>query len=223
MCAAVEESFGTVAGAAAAFMCRPVPKSRGPVVDAQALEAAVVRVLQVAMTTPDVIAALREATAHLLEDLAACWSVQPDACEAAAASCLALSSPLLSQPAIAGSLYRRLCPLLAGLPPGRALALLHATWAATPCALRASRIVRPLQGFISSELAAARSTTAAVVAAIRVLALLHAANAESGDPMGAEEFYSDFISANANLVEDFGLWCVRGQPGALANSPATAC
>ena len=222
MSAAVEESFGTVAGAAAAFMCRPV-QSRGPVVDAQALEAAAVRVLQVAITMPDVIAALREATAHMVEDLTACWSVQPDACEAAAAACVALLSPLLSQPAIAGGLYRRLCPLLAGLPPGRALALLHTTWAATPCALRASRIVRPLQGFISSELAAARSTTAAVVAAIRVLSLLHAANAESGDPIGAEEFYNEFISANANLVEDFGLWCVHRRPGALFNSPTTAC
>ena len=210
VCATVEECFGTVAGAAATFMCRPVPQPCGPVLDAQLLEESVVRVLQVAKTTPDVIAALREATAHLVEDLAACWSVQPDACEAAAAACVALTSPLLSQPGIAGGLYRRLCPLLAGLPPGRALALLRATLAATPCALRASRMVRPLQGFITSELAAARSTTSAVVASIHVLALLHAANAESSDPMSAEEFYSEFISSNANLVEDFGLWCVRG-------------
>ena len=215
VCAAIETTFGSVAGAAGTFMVRPLSAARGPaLIDAQRLETVAVRVLHVGLRHPEVISVLRDATGHLLDDLATCWSVQPDACEAAAAAAVAAQSPLLSQPGLAGALYRKLCPMLAdwvaGFPESRAQALLCAGWRATPSTLRASRVVRPLNGFITSELASCRSTTPAVVSAVKVLGLLHAVNGECPDALPAEEFYNPFISEHANVAEDFGLWMNNG-------------
>ncbi len=141
--AAVDAAFGSVRGAAATFMCRPVAPG-GALMDAQRVEVASVRALNLGLRAPEVVAALREATTRLVDELEASWTQQAGACEATAAAAVAAQSVLLSQPALAAPLLRKLCPLLAA-PPPRFRALLLAGWAETPGALLASRSVRPLQ------------------------------------------------------------------------------
>jgi len=208
--AAVDAALGSVRGAACAFMHRPVAPG-GPLIDAARVEAASVRVLSLGLRAPEAITALREAATRLVEELAAGWAHQAGACEHAAAAAVAAQSVLLGQPALGGALLRRLCPLLAAPPPRVRTLLLHG-WAATPGALLASRVVRPLQAFVTAELKAANATTSIAVAAIRTLALLEEANRSNtrGDALHPEEWYNAFVSEHFNVAEDFNLWVTGG-------------
>jgi ubiquitin-protein ligase E3 A len=236
--AAIDAALGSVCGAAAAFAHRPRPHASAavaaasaideddaddaplappppppaPLIDAARLEACSVRALSLGIRFPEVVSALRGATERLVEELRA-NATSLRAREHAAALAVAAHSPLLSTAAPGAALLRTLCPLLACASP-RVRAGLRAGWACTPAALLASRTVRPLQAFVSAEITSARATTPHVVAAIRVLALAHAANAAPSRPLAealsADEFCNSVISDNFNVSEDFSLWVHGG-------------
>ncbi len=71
--------------------------------------------------------------------------------------------------------------------------LLVRWWASYPPDLLNERLIQPMQAFITKELAAVKKLTSSIMAVIKVLARVEAANQLAGGPLPPECFYNTLI------------------------------
>jgi ubiquitin-protein ligase E3 A len=177
----------------------------------------------VALCSASVSGALYKATNALLDDLhrhaRALGSPERAALLLAAAQC-----PLLADRAAGGVLVPRLCHTILRAPR-TARARLVGWWADYPADLLATRVVAPLQAFLTAELCATKKLTAAVMHAIKVLALVEEANA-AGRALPPDAFYNELISEKLDVEDHYVAWrqshdAPAAQPG--SDGPFSFC
>jgi len=177
----------------------------------------------VALCSASVSGALYKAANALLDDLhrhaRALGSPERAALLLAAAQC-----PLLADRTAGAVLVPRLCHTILRAPR-TARARLVAWWADYPADLLAQRVVAPLQAYLTAELCATKKLTAAVMNAIKVLALVEEANA-AGRALPPDAFYNELISEKLDVEDHYVAWrqshdAPAAQPG--ADGPFSFC
>lgn len=103
----------------------------------------------------------------------------------------ALQSPLLGDSRSANSLIPRICNIVLAAPSS-CRHLLVRWWAEYPAELLESRVVRPLQRYLTDELYATKKLTVSVMNAIKVLQQVEEAN-QLGRMLPPEAFYNELI------------------------------
>lgn len=116
----------------------------------------------------------------------------------------ALQSPLLGDPRSGSFLIPRLCNIVLAAPPS-CRHLLVQWWAEYPPELLQSRVVRPLQRYLTDELYATKKLTVAVMNAIRTLAQVEEAN-QLGRRLPPEAFYNELISEKLDVLDHYVAW-----------------
>jgi len=215
------------AGAAAPFG-PPPPAPLGPA----AAAAAAARESIGNLCCASIHSSLYRATNLLLDDLhrhARLLSTP----ERAQAMLAAAQSPLLGDAAAAAVLVPRLCNTVL-LAPTACRRVLVKWWAEYPPALLELRVVRPLQRYLTTELAATKKLTVAVMSAIKVLACVEEASQLGGGSAGPllppEAFYNELISDKLDVEDHYVAWrqthesagmaMAGGAGGAAASSSA---
>ena len=128
--------------------------------------------------------------------------------ERAQAMLAAAQSPLLGDRAAAAVLVPRLCNTIL-LAPTACRRVLVKWWAEYPTDLLELRVVRPLQRYLTDELAATKKLTVAVMSAIKVLACVEEASQLGGTPsplLPPEAFYNELISDKLDVEDHYVAW-----------------
>ena len=116
----------------------------------------------------------------------------------------AIQSPLLGDSRCANSLIPRVCNIVLA-SPSTCRHLLVGWWAAYDPSLLETRVVRPLQTYLTDELYATKKLTISVMNAIKVLALVEEAN-QLGRLLPPEAFYNELISEKLDVLDHYVAW-----------------
>ncbi|GFR50165.1 hypothetical protein Agub_g12331, partial [Astrephomene gubernaculifera] len=128
----------------------------------------------------------------------------------------ALQHPLLSEPACARQLLPRLAATVMAAPP-LVRSWLVRWWAEYPGPLLESRVVQPLQAFLTRELGATKKLTTPVMNVIKVLARVEEA-ASLSRSLPPEAFYNTLISEKLDVQDHYTAWR-QGQELAAGRDP----
>lgn len=116
----------------------------------------------------------------------------------------AIQSPLLGDSRCANSLIPRVCNIVLA-SPSTCRHLLVGWWAAYDPSLLETRVVRPLQMYLTDELYATKKLTISVMNAIKVLALVEEAN-QLGRLLPPDAFYNELISEKLDVLDHYVAW-----------------
>lgn len=116
----------------------------------------------------------------------------------------AMQCLLLSDPRCANSLIPRICNAVLAAPSS-CRHLLVKWWAEYPADLLESRVVRPLQKYLTDELYATKKLTVSVMNVIKVLAKVEEAN-QLGRKLLPEAFYNELISEKLDVLDHYVAW-----------------
>ena len=116
----------------------------------------------------------------------------------------AIQSPLLGDSRCANSLIPRVCNIVLA-SPATCRHLLVGWWAAYDPSLLETRVVKPLQTYLTDELYATKKLTISVMNAIKVLAMVEEAN-QLGRLLPPEAFYNELISEKLDVLDHYVAW-----------------
>ena len=116
----------------------------------------------------------------------------------------ALQSPLLGDSRCSNSLIPRVCNIVLA-SPSSCRHLLIGWWSSYDSTLLETRVVMPLQRYLTDELYATKKLTISVMNAIKVLALVEEAN-QVGRRLPPEAFYNELISEKLDVLDHYVAW-----------------
>lgn len=116
----------------------------------------------------------------------------------------AIQSPLLGDSRCANSLIPRVCNIILA-SPSTCRHLLVGWWSTYEASLLETRVVKPLQKYLTDELYATKKLTISVMNAIKVLALVEEAN-QLGRLLPPEAFYNELISEKLDVLDHYVAW-----------------
>ncbi|GLI67883.1 hypothetical protein VaNZ11_012174, partial [Volvox africanus] len=150
-----------------------------------------------------VLAAVRDAITALVDDLAAHMGLLGTP-ERAQVLLAALQHPLLSDPHCARQLLPKLVATAMGAAPVVRTWLVH-WWAEYPGPLLESRVVTPLQAYLTRELGATKRLTTPLMDVIKVLARVAEAASRSNS-LPSEVFYNALVSEKLDVQDHYSAW-----------------
>ncbi|GIL57699.1 hypothetical protein Vafri_12863 [Volvox africanus] len=151
----------------------------------------------------NVLAAVRDAITALVDDLAAHMGLLGTP-ERAQVLLAALQHPLLSDPNCARQLLPKLVATVMGAAPVVRTWLVH-WWAEYPGPLLESRVVAPLQAYLTRELGATKRLTTPLMDVIKVLARVAEAASRSNS-LPPEAFYNALVSEKLDVQDHYSAW-----------------
>eukprot|EP00884_Botryococcus_braunii_P023346 jgi/Botrbrau1/9696/Bobra.0201s0026.1 len=117
---------------------------------------------------------------------------------------VALHSHILAEQSVAGKLIPNICEIILNAPSS-CRHLLVKWWADYKAVLLRTRVVEPLQQFLTSELSQTKKLTKEVMNTIKVLAKVEEAN-QLGRQLPPEAFYNDLISEKLDVEDHYVAW-----------------
>jgi ubiquitin-protein ligase E3 A len=116
----------------------------------------------------------------------------------------AMQSQLLGDSRVANTLIPRVCNAVLAAPSSTRH-LLVKWWAEYPAELLETRVVKPLQKYLTDELYATKKLTISVMNVIKVLAKVEEAN-QLGRQLPPDAFYNELISEKLDVLDHYVAW-----------------